>query len=458
MLFVDVDRESRQRLADHSEDAGFTLETTGDLEAAVGRLAEDPPDSLLLAPAEMESPAARSLLDAAADAEPTVPAALYTKADPSRLPDDVVGAAATIVEKRDLADSPRFLEEKVTSLVEGGEPAVTPIEDYEILVESARDGIYVLDATGQFRYVNPSLASLLGYEQSELRGAHASTVMAEGELETGQAAVQRLVERDGDVSDIYDMELRTREGERVVVEVHFTVLEDESGAYDGIVGVMRDVTERRRRERQLRRQRERLEEFASLVAHDLRNPVAVVTGCLEAFRETGDEALVDDAMDAARRMDGLIDDLLDLAKAGTTAVDQEPVDLREATHAATQRVEGDGATLTVEDPGVVQGDRERVVQLLENLLRNAVEHGGDDVTVTVDGLDGGFYVADDGPGIPPAERGTVLEHGVTSADDGTGFGLSIVQAVADAHEWELRIRESDAGGARFEFLPEGAAA
>jgi signal transduction histidine kinase len=92
-------------------------------------------------------------------------------------------------------------------------------------------------------------------------------------------------------------------------------------------------------------------------------------------------------------------------------------------------------------------------QLLENLFRNAVEHGGDDVTVNVGSLPGGFYVADDGPGIPAADRESVFEPGFTTNDDGTGFGLEIVEAVASAHGWDVRVTDAaeGEGGARFEF-------
>lgn len=89
--------------------------------------------------------------------------------------------------------------------------------------------------------------------------------------------------------------------------------------------------------------------------------------------------------------------------------------------------------------------------MLENLFSNAVTHAGADVAVTVGALDGGFYVADDGPGIPEDVRGTVFEAGHSTEEDGTGFGLAIVEAIADAHDWTVSLAESKAGGARFEF-------
>jgi signal transduction histidine kinase len=89
--------------------------------------------------------------------------------------------------------------------------------------------------------------------------------------------------------------------------------------------------------------------------------------------------------------------------------------------------------------------------VFENLFRNAVEHAGDDVTITVGTLDGGFYVDDDGPGIPEDERDRVFEAGYSTGEAGTGFGLSIVRDVVEAHGWDIRVVEGADGGARFEI-------
>jgi signal transduction histidine kinase len=81
---------------------------------------------------------------------------------------------------------------------------------------------------------------------------------------------------------------------------------------------------------------------------------------------------------------------------------------------------------------------------------DVVEHGDRNVTVTVGDLPGGFHVSDDGSGIPEGEYAQVFERGYTTAREGTGFGLSIVAEIAEAHGWEVRATESANGGARFE--------
>jgi signal transduction histidine kinase len=238
------------------------------------------------------------------------------------------------------------------------------------------------------------------------------------------------------------------------------------------MAVSQNVTEQRRRQRQLNRQNERLEEFAGVVSHDLRNPLAIAEGYLELARANPDPDHFDRIEDAHRRMRVLIEDLLLLAQEGREGARGDAVDLADVVETSWQNVETDGARLVVETSRTIRADRTGVQQLLENLVRNAVEHGstgaraarratdgaerdGDDaaVAVTVGDLDGedGFYVADDGPGIPPADRTVVFERGHTSSETGTGLGLYIVEQVVDRHGWDVHVAESDDGGARFEI-------
>ncbi|MXR42288.1 PAS domain-containing protein [Halobaculum sp. WSA2] len=205
-------------------------------------------------------------------------------------------------------------------------------------------------------------------------------------------------------------------------------------------------------EEDLRRQNDRLEEFAAIVSHDLRNPLAIAKGQAELAAEECDNEHLEKARRAHDRMDRIVTDVLTMAQTGTAVEDPEPVDLTEVATEAWSSVDTAEATLDASEAPTVTADMGRLLQLLENLFRNAVEHGGADVHVVVESIPGGFAVADDGPGVPPEDREDAFEHGFSSRDDGTGFGLSIVRTIAEAHGWTVSLTESASGGARFEFI------
>lgn len=206
------------------------------------------------------------------------------------------------------------------------------------------------------------------------------------------------------------------------------------------------------RTQELDRQNERLEQFASIVSHDLRNPLNVIAGRLELARDQpeGDHlAAIDDAVD---RMEAIIEHTLALAREGRTVGETQPIDLESIATGCWARVATGDATLSTEGSLRFLGDPERVEQIFENLFRNAIEHGGEGITVRVGSVDtDGFYVADDGPGIPQSDRGSVFEPGYTTGEEGVGIGLSIITEIVDAHGWSVELTSSADGGARFDI-------
>ena len=211
-----------------------------------------------------------------------------------------------------------------------------------------------------------------------------------------------------------------------------------------------DVTESERHRRELERQNERLDQFASVVSHDLRNPLNVAQGRLDLARDGRDDENLETVAHALDRMEALVADLLALARQGEAIGDTEPCSLRAVAEEAWGNVDTGAAVLEIDEDRTLAADRTRLVQLFENGFRNSMEHAGPDATVTVGATAGGFYVADDGPGIPADQRDRIFEPGVTTTEGGTGFGLAIVASIATAHDWTIRATESESGGARFE--------
>jgi signal transduction histidine kinase len=230
------------------------------------------------------------------------------------------------------------------------------------------------------------------------------------------------------------------------------------GVYDARKRALADELRREReevaaRERELSREVERLERFAGIVSHDLRNPLTVAAGRLDLARDARESEHLAAAADALDRMDAIIDDVLTMARDGRDVpeTEREPTSLADCAAECWENVVTADATLVVEGDLVVEADRSRLHALFENLYRNAVEHGGEDVAIRVGPLDAGagFYVEDDGPGLP--DQADLFDPGVTTADDGTGLGLAIVREVVSGHDWEVRAVDGTDGGARFEI-------
>jgi len=209
--------------------------------------------------------------------------------------------------------------------------------------------------------------------------------------------------------------------------------------------------QRRQVTEQLHEQNEQLERFASIVSHDLRNPLGIIEGYVDIAVETGDVSELHRVQAAVERMDTLIDDVLLLSRTENAISERSTIDLRTLVEQCWETVPTEKATVSVQTDRRVDADKTRLRQLFENLIRNAVEHGGENVQVTFGDLDDGFYIEDDGPGIPEDVRKTVFEGGYSTSHDGTGLGLSIVDEIVAAHGWEIRITTGTEGGARFEI-------
>jgi Signal transduction histidine kinase len=249
------------------------------------------------------------------------------------------------------------------------------------------------------------------------------------------------------------------EGPERTYDPEVTQVTDQFDITQGYVVVLRDITDRKQRERQLEEQNQRLEEFADIVSHDLRNPLSTAKGWTEAASdaledgepdiETAQMAL-NHADTSHERMDELIEVLLTMARQSQTIEDTEPVSLSDCATDAWETADTGEMELDVDIDRTVAADRARLQQAFENLFRNANDHGGTS-TVTVTEAQNGFAVEDDGDGIDDADEESLFEFGYSTDEDGTGIGLAVVKRIVDAHGWQIMAGESDDGGACFEI-------
>jgi len=339
----------------------------------------------------------------------------------------------------------------------------------QAVIESMDDAVYIVDQAGAIRYANPPGNRLLGRPPdadpptdpvADVFAVHPTLLSCYEQFVAGAAI---------DDDTILDCEI---DGEQRFYDIGVSTITNTTQEYAGVVVVGRDITEERRqraqlqdRTAQLERQNERLDQFGQYVSHDLRNPIQVASGYVELARETEDLSRLDDIDRAIRRMSEMVEDLRELTTVDRDTLDVERVTIATAAQTAWAHVDTGEATLAVPENATILADPDYLLHVFENLFRNAIEHGSPDgateaaisdggassLTVTVGPLDGGFFIADDGVGIPEDERDSVLDHGYTTTEEGTGLGMSIVRTIADAHEWAVSVTESEGGGARFEF-------
>ena len=367
--------------------------------------------------------------------------------------------------------------------------------EYRDLFESIPDAVFVGTKDDGFVAVNDAAIERLGYSREELLSME--PVDIDPEMDAADVA-DRVTDFSQEQVVTFETVHETKDGTEIPVEINSTLI-----TYRGepaILSTARDITERVEREREIERQNERLKGVASVVSHDLRNPLNVASGRLEQVRQECDSSHADDVASALTRMNRLIDDLLALT-GRRGSVDTEPVALGNVVRDCWSHVVTDGAELRCETDLTIRADRSRLGRLFENLFRNSVEHnstgsrsqtddsvedwstdsrgaeragdstehnpiesrvsedadpahdrtGYDEVTVTVGSLEDGFYVADDGAGIPEPDRDGVFEAGYTTESGGTGLGLAIVREVVESHGWEVELASSADSGVRFEI-------
>lgn len=207
------------------------------------------------------------------------------------------------------------------------------------------------------------------------------------------------------------------------------------------------------RQQEAERRNELLKDFIDVISHDLTNPLHVAEGNLVLVQEQVDSEHLDDIDVALTRMSSMLDRTRQWARDGQVVEETESVDLESLADICWTTVDTQDAELRLAAPPTVEADPDSLRHVLENLFHNAIEHGHEDVTVRIGGLsdENGFFVEDDGQGIPADRRDQVFEMGHTTKDQGSGLGLNIVASILQAHGWEISVTSSDAGGARFEI-------
>jgi PAS domain S-box-containing protein len=354
------------------------------------------------------------------------------------------------------------------------------------IVESSGDAIISVDLAGRITSWNAGAESLYGYSAAEIIGRSVA-ILAPPERSTEPLAYLERIKAGEAVAQGETVRAR-KDGTLIDVSLTISPLRDAAGNIIGASAITRDVTERKRTERELERllalereQNERLrefdklkDEFLALVSHELRTPLTSIRGYLELLLDgeageiTADQRKFLGVVERnAHRLLDLVSDLLLLAQieAGKLVLDLDPVDLgavaSESVEASRPLAEEREITLTLATDTVptLPADRGRVAQLLDNLVSNALKFTppGGRVDVRVRSLRGTavIEVRDTGVGIPSDEQDRLFERffrssiATAQAIPGTGLGLAITKAIVEAHGGRITVASEEGVGTSF---------
>jgi PAS domain S-box-containing protein len=330
------------------------------------------------------------------------------------------------------------------------------------VIDLIPDPIYAKNRDDEVLLSNEANAELHGMTPSEIEGMREREIEPEIEnIENFDKYRQREIEvMETGESSTFEEQLTDPDGNEHVFKTTRIPFETAGTDENAVLGYARNVTDRKEYEQELEQTNEKLNNFAGVVSHDLRNPLNAAQLRLDLV-DSADAEHIEPAQRSLDRMEKIIEDILTLSRAGQTVEDPEQATLAKVVRESwdTATTEAADIELQVPETVTITADSARLQHVFENLFRNAVDHNDSPLEIQVGLIEGadetggttasGFFIADDGGGIPEDERGEIFDHGYSSRDEGTGFGLSIVADIVDAHDWDISVTENDGGGARF---------
>lgn len=353
----------------------------------------------------------------------------------------------------------------------------TAAEKMRAVFDSLSDGMTITDLQGNISDLNDSTLWLHGFEKrEELIGRSAFDLIAVSDHPAAQKNLQRTLTEGR--SGLLEYRLLRNNGEEFDGELNAVLIRDGAGQPAGFAALSRDITARKEAEaerealiRQLQAKNTELEQFTYTVSHDLKSPLVTINGFLGYLEEDAAagnaERLTHDIQrirDAVGKMKVLLDELLELSRIGrlmNPPVTVPFADLVSEALAAVQgRLDQRRVLVTVQpDLPPVRGDRQRLVEVLQNLLDNAAKFMGDQpaprIEVGCEEQEGQqiFYVRDNGMGIDPKYHEQVfgLFKQLNPSTEGTGIGLAIVKRIVEVHGGRIWVESELGAGATFYF-------
>ncbi|MFW6458692.1 MAG: PAS domain S-box protein [Halodesulfurarchaeum sp.] len=320
-------------------------------------------------------------------------------------------------------------------------------ETYEGLVDAIPDPILLIEPGGEIIEANQAAKQRLGYTSAGILDLSFDDLMVADRTDW----IESRIRADDSEAVVFETQFRTIDGVKIPVEV--AVKRIDYFTTEAMVAISHDLSEHRQYERQLESTNARLEEFTTVVTQDLRNPLTVAKGWTEIAQKAHQIKELDKIATSLDRMDEIIKYTLTLAHEGDGIGHLSKVDLNDVAWESWQAIDTHSADFKNNIESTARGDYGRIAYLFRTLFQRSVDLADTEPKIRVGELrsGSGFFVADDGPKLQMDDRGSVNYSSHLGQSESETFDLMAVKRIADAHGWNLSLKESEAGGAKFEF-------
>jgi PAS domain S-box-containing protein len=350
----------------------------------------------------------------------------------------------------------------------------TSEKKYRTLFDDSRDGVFISSRKGELVEANKSLIDMFGHTSEEVIGMNVLQFYPNPDE---REKLREAIERTGSVKG-YEVSFCRKDGTIMHCVLTANVRLTEDGSVAGYQGIVRDVSDRRRSEETLKRQARELErsnadleQFAFIASHDLKEPLRNVAGCMQLLDKKCKGSLDKDAdqliryaVESVGKMKSLVQDLLAYSRVNTQGQSFRAVDMQEILDRSMENLRSliaeKGTKITDDPMPIVMGDPTQLIQLLQNLLGNAVKFSADEssavhVSARKDGHEWVFSVKDNGIGIQEKyfEKIFVIFQQLSKKGpfQGTGIGLAIVKKIAERHGGRVWVESEVGAGSTFYF-------
>jgi len=322
-------------------------------------------------------------------------------------------------------------------------------EKYKSLTKQLPVGVYRTTGDGKFLHANPALAAILEFESvGDLMKISASDVYNDPRERINQIKQWKTTKEI--ISN--ELKFRTKKGREIWIRDTGRVILDENGEISYIDGVIEDITDRKKVEELLKKQREELSAFAHTVSHDLKNYIGIIRNSAQfsllkkEYAEKNNQRIID----ITKKMENFVNRQLELADAGKTIGELEEIDLNKMIDKVRE-------TYSIEihrgELSMIKGDSLKLKEVFHNLIDNAIKHGkADKIEISSIKKKNSciIYVKDNGKGIPEEDIDKIFD--MRYSKTGTGFGLTIAKKIIEAHDGSISVKSKEGEGTAFEIV------